>query len=82
MKLKYVGREEYIILPNIPNEEGGNGIRVDRNTSFDAPPEEAAELLKVNKQYVKPIFVECTDDLFSEEKPMVAKKMIEPKKLV
>ncbi len=60
MKLCYKGIKPYIILPMVKNPEGGKGIRVNRNDVFECDPEEAAALLKWNKQYVKPLFVEAT----------------------
>lgn len=86
MKLRYVGQEEYIILHEIPNAEGGKGIRVERNSDFEAPPEVAATLLGVNRQHVRPIFIEALvkDDGLDllDDKPVVARKMSTPQKTV
>jgi len=62
MKLRYTGLRPEITLPEIKTETQKSLIK--RGDVFECNAETCAKLLRFNKQYVKPIFVDpATEDL-------------------
>jgi len=62
MKLKYVGPRPYITLHEVENAGGGKGIRAEKDQIFECSPLLASKLLVMNKQHVRPIFAEATEE--------------------